>query len=488
MSGRILRALVATGLIAGPGLLTNGSVVTAQTREARAVDSATFVFRDVTVLPMTGPVALAHQSVVVRGDRIVAVGDVGTIEIPPGSTIVDGAGKYLMPGLADMRIRLPGPDSSGTLTRNTLALLLANGVTTVRVMAGNNRHLIIRDSISRGLIPGPRMYVAGNPVGALPGFTADLRRVLTRSETSDFVDSMKRAGYDFIQVNATMLRQEYEALAAAARRAGILLTGTVPPDAGLDRVIRAHQASIDNLDGYLAALERDDSPVRLADPVTRARRLLQFYDSTKIPRLAASLREAGVANTPMLFVNHVTFTGHAAEVMAEWPEMKYVAPTVVRDWIVRKNRATDQQANTIDGPRLIAYRNMVTRGLAAEGARILVGSEANGAFLVPGFSTLYEIHSLTVAGVPIPQALRAATRSAAEFLGAERDFGVVTPGVSADLLLLDANPLVDVANLTTRAGVMVRGKWFPRAELDSMLEQVAKSYKGGDEGRVTRDE
>lgn len=440
-------------------------------------DNGIIAFRDVTVLPMTGRDSLPHQAVVVRGERIIAVGDVESVVIPAGSTIVDGAGKYLMPGLADMRVRIPGPDSSGRATRNTLALLLANGVTTIRVMAGNYRHLVIRDSITRGLIPGPRMYIAGNPVGALPGYTADLRRILAGAETTRFADSMKRAGYDFIQVNGNLLRQEYDALAAAGRRAGIRLTGTVPADVGLDRVLHAHQASIDNLDGYLDALERDDSPVRLADPVTRARRLVQFYDSTKVPRLAASLREAGVANTPMLFVNHVTFTGHPGEEMAAWPEMKYVAPATVRDWVARKNRATELQANTIDGARLLAYRDRVTRGLADAGARILVGSEANGAFLVPGFSTLYEVHALTVAGIRIPQALRAATRSAAEFLGAEREFGAVAPGLSADLLLLDANPLADVANLTMRAGVMVRGKWFPRPELEAMLSGIAASYE-----------
>lgn len=441
-----------------------------------ATDTTTFVFRDVTVLPMTGPVTLLHQAVVIRGDRIVAVGAVDVVAVPDGATVVDGAGKYLMPGLADMRVRLPGPDSSGVVTRNTLALLLANGVTTVRVVVGNNRHLVLRDSIARGLVRGPRMYVAGNVVGALPGNTADLRRVLTPNEAARFAESMKRAGYDFIQVSAGMLRQEYDALAGAARRAGIPLTGTVPVDAGLARVIRARQASIDNLDGYLDALERDDSPVRYADPVTRARNLVRFYDAEKIPRLALSIREAGIANTPTLFVNHVTFTSHSAEAMAQWPEMKYVAPAVLQDWIRRKRRVAEAQAGSNDGSKVLAYRNALTKGLADAGARILVGSEASGAFLVPGFSTLYEIHALTVAGLGIPQALLAATRSPAEFVGAEQEFGAVAPGLSADLLLLDANPLEDVANLTMRAGVMVRGRWIARAELDEMLEKIAMSH------------
>src|SRR5688572_30381008 len=100
-------------------MLALGGAANAVASQDPPADSVAFAFRDVTVLPMTGPVSLSHQSVVIRNGRIVAVGDVASIEIPAGSTIVDGTGKYLMPGLADMRIRLPGPDSSGTLTRNT---------------------------------------------------------------------------------------------------------------------------------------------------------------------------------------------------------------------------------------------------------------------------------------------------------------------------------------------------------------------------------
>ncbi len=475
MTGKLLAGVAGMGVVGGFLVYPVGPRAARPARTPS--DSASVVFRDVTVLPMTGPVALSHQSVVVRGDRIIAVGAVDAIAVPPGATVLDGAGKYLMPGLADMHVHLPGgQDSLGLQTRNALTLFVANGVTTIRVLNGTARHLTWRDLVAGGRVTGPRIYVVGSAVGATPGDTQDLRRVMSPGETQEFVRRMRHADFDFIQVTGNLMRQEYDALAGAARRAGIGLTGAVPLDAGLDRVIRARQASIENLDGYLPVLERDDSPIRYADPLTRARELVRYADTARIPRLARSLREAGVANTPTLFINYVTFTSLTAEEMSEWPEMRYVAPTLVADWARRKRRAQAQQPDSAFGEQYLAFRDHLTRGLANAGAPILVGSDALSAYLVPGFATLYEIHSLTHAGLTPAQALHAATRNAAVFLGAGQEFGGVAPGMRADLLLLDADPLADVANLARRAGVMVRGRWFSSQEIQRMLGEVAQSY------------
>ncbi|MBI4422000.1 MAG: amidohydrolase family protein [Gemmatimonadetes bacterium] len=433
-------------------------------------------FRDVSVLPMDSERVLAHQTVILRGDRIVAVGPVDSIAVPAGSAVVEAAGKFLIPGLADMHVHMPG-DTSAVATENALTLFVAGGVTTIRVMSGAYRHLAIRDSVARGRVLGPSMYVAGAAVGALPDNTADLRRVLNAQEVRRLAERMKRAGFDFIQVTGSVMRTEYEELAGAARRAGIPLTGGVPVDVGLQRVIQARQASIENLDGYLDPLERDDSPLRYADPVTRARQLQHYYDEAKIPRLAASIRDAGVANTPTLFINHVSYTRQPAESLAAWPEMRFVTPRVLEGWMRQKRRAQELQAQANDGPQVLAFRNQLTKGLRDAGALILVGSDAPGAFLVPGFSTVYEIHSLTVAGLSRYEALRAATRSAAEFVHREGEFGTIAPGLRADLVLLDGNPLEDIGNLTLRSGVMLRGRWIPAEEINEMLERIAAAYR-----------
>jgi hypothetical protein len=372
-----------------------------------------------------------------------------------------------------MHIHLPGADSAGISTRNTLALLLANGVTTVRVMSGAFRHLALRDSVNRGDLLGPRIYLAGSAVGALPGNTNDMRRLLTRAEVTRFVEAMKRAGYDFIQITAGVTRAEYDALLPAARRAGIPITGGVPQDVGLKRVLEARQSSIENLEGYLPALELDDSPVRFADPMTRARLLPRYFDPAKVRKVAGEMRDAGIANTPTLFLTHMAYTPVTPEEMAKWPEMTYVNPPVLADWMRRKQRALDLQSDETAGARLLVFRSMVAKHLADADALVLIGSDAPSTFLVPGFATLYEIHALTVAGIPLARALRAATLDAARFLHAEGEFGAVAPGRSADLLLLEQDPLLDAANLTHRAGVMVRGRWLPPGELSGMLAGVA---------------
>ena len=152
-------------------------------------------------------------------------------------------------------------------------------------------------------------------------------------------------------------------------------------------------------------------------------------------------------------------------------------PRIVAGWIRQVHRAQDQTQDFDRNSRYLDYRNRLTKGLSDGGALLLVGSDAPNAFVVPGFGTVYEIHSLTVAGLSPYQALRAATRNAAEFMHAEGDFGTVAPGLRADLVLLDANPLENVANLTLRAGVMLRGRWYPAEELASLLDGIAAGYK-----------
>ncbi len=433
-------------------------------------------FRDVTVIPMDTERVVEHQTVLVRGDRIAALGPTGSIAIPADANVVEGSGKFLMPGLVDMHVHLPG-DTSAATTRNALTLFVSNGVTRVRVLNGNARHLRVRDSVARGDLLGPRMYVVGAATGALPDNTADMRRLLSPQEVARFTEGMKRAGFDFIQVNATLMKSEYDELVNTARKTGIRLSGSVPNDVGLARVTRAKQASIENLEGYLEPLERDDSPIRLADPVTRARRLLDYYDEAKLGKLTASLRSAGIANTPMLFITHVGATQQAPESLAAWPEMKYMPPRTVAAWI-RGLRRTQEQAPEADRvARFLAFRNRVTKALSDGKALVLVGSDANQTFVVPGYGTLYEIHSLTVAGLTRYEAIRAATANAAEFMGAANEFGTIAPGRVADLVLLDGNPLDDIGNLTLRAGVMLPGTWRPADTLGAALRRIAESYQ-----------
>jgi hypothetical protein len=463
--------------LAAVAILASGSGARLRPPATGAAQSLT-AFRDVTVLPMDSERVLEHHTVVVTGDRITAVGPVSDTPIPDGATIVEGTGKFLIPGLADMHVHMP-VDTSAVAIRNHLTLFVTQGVTSVRVMSGQLRHLAIRDSIARGELLGPTMWVAGASVGALPENTADLRRVLTGNEVSRFAEQMKRAGFDFIQITGNMMRQAYEGLAGAARKAGIPVTGAVPADVGLSRVLKARQVSIENLEGYLDALEQDNSPIHYADPVTRARRLTEYYDAAKIPRVAADVRAAGLANTPTLFINHVSATGQAPESLAAWPEMKYMNPRTVASWTRQLRRAQEQSFDVNRGARYLEYRNQLTRGLSEGGTLLLVGSDSPNAFLVPGFATIYEIHSLTVAGLSRHLALRAATRNAAQFLHAEREFGVIAPGLRADLVLLDKDPLTDIGNLTLRAGVMLRGRWLPAPELETMLQSIAQQYQPG---------
>jgi imidazolonepropionase-like amidohydrolase len=437
---------------------------------AQQAASETVAFVGANVVPMDRERVLENQTVLVTAGRIVEIGPAASVRVPGGATRIDARGKFLMPGLCDMHGHLvPGEGANGDGPSQIMKLYLANGVTTVRGMIGHPTNLVVRDKIARGEMPGPRVYAAGPAVNQ--------KLAPTPEAGVKVVEAHKAAGYDLIKIHEGLSPATFEAIAAAAKRVGIRIAGHVSDTIGLDRAIGARQSSIEHLDGYLQALVPANAPAQPVPGQVQFGPALAYMDEAKIAALAARTKEAGIWNTPTLALFEIIVSSDAPETFALWPELAYV-PQGMRDGFMKQKAGTAGiPASPEDRKRFVELRRHVVKGLHDAGANLLVGPDSPQLFLVPGFATHREMASLVAAGLTPFAVLQAATTSAAEYLGTTAETGTVATGKRADLLLLDANPLQDIANAHKIAGVMANGRWMPRTEIERMLAEIAALHK-----------
>lgn len=443
--------------------------------------AAVVAFVNVNVVPMDSERLLANQTVVVRDGRIEEVGDATTVGVPAGASLVDGRGKYLMPGLADMHVHVQ--------SEGELLLAVAHGVTTMRDMFGSPYKVVWRERIARGDLLGPTLYAAGPIVdGARPDM-GQMTSVRTAEDAERAVSEQKERGYDFIKVYHNLSREAYAAVVAAARRHSLPVAGHVTNAVGLLGALDAGQQCIEHLDGYTYAMQRIDSPYapgagRKPQSGNDYLKSIDFIEEGRIPALAAATRAKGVWNCPTLIAYETWgLTVEEARARASRPEMRFVHPLLMEQWSPRNqpevpySDSIQSDADAALMKRRVAVHMKLTKALQDAGAGLLLGTDAGVPYAIPGVSAIEELELMVSAGLTPYQALRAGTRNAAEYMNALGQFGTVTVGTRADLILLEGNPLQDVANLRQLAGVMLRGRWMPQPELRSRLDELVTSYR-----------
>lgn len=429
-------------------------------------------FVGVNVVPMTEPGApriVENQTVVVTGRRIASLHPADDVEVAEGVESVAAEGMYLVPGLAEMHGRLPGPRMVQSDARNLLFLYVANGVTTVRGMRGDRSQLGLRARIARGQSMGPRLFV-GSP--ALTG-----ERVTTPAQGEQLVREYRERGYDLVTMHEGLSPDVFDAAAATAAEVGLPFGGRVPDAVGLRHALASGQASIDHLDNYIEALVPDEPLPSGGGGIFGVGDLLDRVDMTRLPPLVDATREAGTWMVPTMALRETVFFGDrsAAELRAARPEVRYMPPETVEQW----ERAADARAADGDpetGRRVAALRRRVLRALHEGGVPIVLGTDSPQIFSVPGFSVHHEMALWVEVGMTPYAVLEAATRRVAEHFDALDEFGTVEVGRRADLLLLTANPVDDVAHLGRRAGVMVNGDWWSEARIQERLAGIARFY------------
>lgn len=425
---------------------------------ANSAVADTTVFVNVNVIPMTSEEVLTQQTVIVAGGVVATIGDVDTVPVPEEAIVVDGTDRYLIPGLAEMHAHVPSVNSA-ELDRY-FALFVANGVTTVRGMLGQSSHLRLRDELLSGRVFGPRLITSGPSLNG--------RSVSGAADGARQVREQHAAGYDFLKIHPGLDGDEFAAIADAANELGIPFAGHVPAAVGVSNAIASGIATIDHLDGYMAALmpsNYDPSggyggffDVLLADQV----------NTDRIATLAAETAKAGVWNVPTQSLIEQLINEVSVTELRNRPDMQYMPVATVDRWVGAKEA---QQAERGFSPEVAAEAIRIRRALILAlheaGGRILLGSDAPQIFNVPGFSLHNELEFLVASGLTPFEALQAGTVNVAEFLNL--DTGTVEVGRQADLVLLDANPLEGIGNSRRIHGVMVRGAWYSGGAIERRL-------------------
>ena len=428
-------------------------------------------FVDVTVIPMDRERRIPGQTVLVRGDRIIEIGPVAKVKVPDGGVRVDGKGKFLIPGLAEMHAHIPGGQATDEVVERTLYLYVAGGITTIRGMLGHPRHLDLRARAAKNELVSPTIYTSG------PSFNGNT--VPTPEAAAKAVAEQKAAGYDLLKIHPGVSREAFDTMAAAAKRAGIPFAGHVPEAVGIHRALEARYSSIDHLDGYIEGMLREGASLTAEQSAFFGLNLGEQLDEAKLAALVATTKRAGVWNVPTeVLLENLIVGGTTQELLAR-PEMRYVPRQNLAQWAeVKDNMLSETGSSPESARRTIEMRRRLIKALHDAGAGLLLGSDAPQIFNVPGFSTHRELESLVASGLTPYQALETGTRNVATFFGTAKETGTIERGKRADLVLLDADPLVDIRNTTRRAGVMLRGRWLPQAEIEKRLAEIEKAVAG----------
>jgi imidazolonepropionase-like amidohydrolase len=419
-------------------------------------------FTNVTVIPMDRERTLADQTVIVRDGRIATIGPSSSTQVPNGVRAVDARGKFLMPGLAEMHAHVPGGNAPDEYMQRVLTLYLVNGLTTIRSMLGHPRHLELRAKAEKHEVFSPTVYTTG------PSFNGQTAQTVEAGVR--MVNEQKQAGYDLLKIHPGIPRVVYDSIAATAHRVGIPFAGHVPADVGVVRALEARQATIDHVDGYIEALVADDKRANAGQSVWFGINLVPMLDMSKLPGLVRQTVAARAWIVPTETIMESQCGSTTPAQMAAWPEFKYWPKNQVEQWTNAYNNLRTQASVTPQScERFIAVRRQIMKALLDGGVKFLLGSDAPQVWNVPGFSTHREAEQMVAAGFTPYQVLESGTRNVAEYFGAANEFGTVAQGKRADLLLLDANPLQNIENTTRIAGVMIRGYWHDRADLDQKL-------------------
>lgn len=423
------------------------------------------------------------QTVIIKDSGILAVG--AKLRIPPGARVIDGAGKFLIPGLWDMHVHTLFEGR----TKFFFPLFIANGVTGVREMSSTfspEEIQRVRNRIENGELLAPRIglsairIVEGRGNSSTPGF----EYISTPTEGREIVRLRKRQGADFVKVYNLLPREVYFAIADEAKKQHIPFAGHVPFEVSALEASNAAQRSIEHLTRVLWGCSRREDEIRarfrLSDSTPAQENIagakgdveaIESLETKKTAALFASFRRNGTAQCPTL-VQLRKFASTSDPAFISDPRLKYVPLSVRHLWEERlKGPLKEVLPNAV---KIYPKQLQLVNAMHKAGVLIIAGTDAGwgNPYTFPGFSLHDELELLVGAGLSPLEALRTATVNPAIFMNSRDKFGTVKKGRKADMVLLDANPLDDIANTRQISAVILNGKFLSARELHQMLAFV----------------
>jgi imidazolonepropionase-like amidohydrolase len=438
----------------------------------------TLVITDVNVIDVRTGEVRPDQVVVIERNRITTVGSKGT-RYPRNAPTVNAKGGYLIPGLWDMHVHLVFGDWFPLAQEISLPLFIANGVTSVRDMGSELGTVeAFRNQIENGELVGPRILTSGPMLdGPKPRFPSSLA-IATPEDGRRAVDELQHRGVDFIKLQSLIPADAVMAIADEARKQEIPFEGHVPDSVRAADMSAVGMRSFEHLIGIFEGSSPAEAEF-LTGTKTESK-FLATYDPERAAAFAAILAKNQTWQCPTLVWerggNLIDVTDYSKD-----PRAKYV-PAYWKDhtWKkmtedVKAGFGTDDLATR---RKFLDKELEVVQMLHKAGVPFLAGTDTPpGVYIFPGFSLHEELQRFVAAGFTPLEALQTATLNPARFFGMEDQLGTVAMGKMADLVLLDANPLADIANTQKIAAVFVNGRYFSRSDLQKMLQKVEESAK-----------
>lgn len=430
------------------------------------------VIRGVSVIPMTaGGDVMDNVTVTIRGDRIESIAASSAASVKKKARVVDGRGKWLMPGLADMHVHLendrlgrllldPGIRDGTFRTEDILLPYVANGVLQIAVLSAMRETVAQRDEVEGGVL-GPHIALAAMIDGVPPIWPEGMTRVAASpGEGRLAVRQAAQEGHDFIKTYSNLNLETFLAVVDEARKHDMRVVGHLPG---------RNQGLLEKLlvPGFDMVAHAEELALQTARPAVE-----------KIPHYAELLKRNGTWLASTLSLDErILEQVEWPETLKTRPEIRYLPPQIQAMFIDHNpyvSRASPEFMASIKA--VIEFNRRLVHAFAKRGVPIVAASDALNPGMVPGFSLHDELDALGRAGLDNRTVLESATRLPAEWLGTIGDRGEVVPGKRADLLLLDANPLEDLKNTRRIAAVIVSGRYYSRANLDARMEALRGRY------------
>jgi imidazolonepropionase-like amidohydrolase len=442
------------------------------------------VITNVDIIDTRQGVTTPGLTVVIKHGRIDSVAKHAMIAPSHKTQVVNGSGKFLIPGLWDMHAHSAGGPAAPWDAKVILPLYIANGITGIRDMGGKLQLLKERKaSIDRGELLGPRMYISGPFLNGGKPYEYTLTTI-TPEEGRKAVDKLAAEQVAFIKVLSDLSRETYVAIADESKKQKLTFAGHVPESISAAEASEAGQRSIEHLSGLTLACSREESELRKqrAEAMSKGdnsayhaagMRSLDTYDPKKAHALFAEFKRNETWQVPTLSWWRVQ--SRVDTLSVNDPLLKYVPASVRKDkeWDLEQIRQATPPALVAELKKAIAGYIELTRSLHEARVPVMAGTDSPDPYVFPGFSLHDELELLVESGFTPAQALRAATYDPAVFMARLSDYGMVEKGLLADLVLLDGNPLNDIRNSRKISAVIVGGKLLSRKNLDKMLEDAA---------------